>query len=309
MKTVEKKDGKDLGFGDAFSAQRRQRLVNRDGTFNVWREPKRISDLFSYAAVLQMRWPIFLMWIAVLFVFINVFFGLGYLLLGPDTLALNGPDPGVNRLWRSLFFSVHTFTTIGYGNVVPVGLRSNVLVVAQSFVGFLMYSLATGLLFARFTRPVAKFRFSSSAVVKTSGQPSFLIRLTNLSRSELIQVEATVVASFFDQTSAHTRCYYPLKLERGNITFMPLTWTLAHFIDGESPFASMSAETFRDTGGELLVQIRAIDQVSSQSVYARVSYASDEIVWNAKYADVYLHDPETGLLRVDLKKFDSVVPL
>ena len=90
---------------------------------------------------------------------------------------------------------------------------------------------------------------------------------------------------------------------------MPLTWTLAHVIDGDSPFASMSAETFRDTGGEVLVQIRAIDQVSSQSVYARVSYASDEIVWKAKYADVYLRDQETGLLRVALEKLESIVPL
>ena len=115
MNTTDKQDGKDLGFGDVFSEQRRQRLVNKDGTFNVWRERKRFIDLFSYAAVLEMRWFVFLMWIALLFVVINVVFGVGYLLLGKQALALNGPDPGVGRVWRSLFFSVHTFTTIGYG--------------------------------------------------------------------------------------------------------------------------------------------------------------------------------------------------
>jgi inward rectifier potassium channel len=293
MNTTDKQDGKDLGFGDVFSEQRRQRLVNKDGTFNV----------------LEMRWFVFLMWIALLFVVINVVFGVGYLLLGKQALALNGPDPGVGRVWRSLFFSVHTFTTIGYGNVIPVGFPSNILVVAQSFVGFLMYSLATGLLFARFTRPIAKFRFSSIAVVRTDSKPALLMRLTNLSRSELIQVEATVVASFFDQSSAHTRCYYPLQLERAKISFMPLSWTIAHFIDVSSPFTDMTEETFRNAGGEILVQIRAVDQVSSQPIHARVSYAAEDLAWNARYAEVYLHDPQSGLLKVDLKKFDSVVPL
>jgi inward rectifier potassium channel len=144
MSRPDKQDGRDLGFGEEFSDQRRLRLVNKDGTFNVWCERKRLIDFFSYAAVLQMRWPIFLLWIGVLFIAINAVFGFSYLLLGPSALALRGPNPAVSRMWRAIFFSVHTFTTIGYGNIVPVGMGSNALVVAQSFVGFLMYSLATG---------------------------------------------------------------------------------------------------------------------------------------------------------------------
>jgi inward rectifier potassium channel len=309
MSTPSKQDGKDLGFGEAFSEQRRQRLVNRDGTFNVWRRRKRAGDFISYAAVLQMRWPVFLLWIASLFVVLNTAFGVGFLLIGQQALAPNGPDPAVGPVWRALFFSVHTFTTIGYGNVVPVGFLANALVVAESFIGFLMYSLATGLLFARFTRPVAKIRFSTTGVIKTGAKPALLIRLTNLGRSELIRIEATVIVSFFDQASAHTRCYYTLELERSNISFMPLSWTLAHFIDKSSPFANMTEEAYRDAGGEILVQITAIDQVSSQSIHARASYAAEELIWNARYAEVYLRDGQTGLLKIDLREFDSVIPM
>jgi inward rectifier potassium channel len=90
---------------------------------------------------------------------------------------------------------------------------------------------------------------------------------------------------------------------------MPLSWTIAHFINVDSPFHKLTEEAFRSGGGEILVQIRAIDQVSSQAIRARASYAAEDIAWNSRYAGVYLHDSQTGLLKVDLKKFDSVVPL
>jgi hypothetical protein len=48
---------------------------------------------------------------------------------GPQALqgALNG-----GRFLRAFFFSVETFSMIGYGNIVPVGVLPNFLVVAES---------------------------------------------------------------------------------------------------------------------------------------------------------------------------------
>ena len=55
-----------------------------------------------------------------------------------------------------------------------------------------------------------------------------------------------------------------------------------------------------------MLQIRGIDQNSSQAIYARVSYTSNEIAWNARYADQYTREPETGVLGIDAERFDAV---
>ncbi len=208
------RSGQDLGIGDILSGQKRQRLINRNGSFNVLRNRKSVRDDFSYATFLRVSWPVFLACVVLLFVVVNLLFGLGYLWCGHESLALNGPDPQVSHFWRACFFSVHTFATIGYGNVVPVGLPANFLVVVESFFGLFGYSMVTGLLFARFAKPIARIRFSRNGVLRTGDDPALLIRMTNSSRSELIELNATVFASYFDPKNPIIRKYLSLPLER-----------------------------------------------------------------------------------------------
>jgi inward rectifier potassium channel len=301
--------GQDLGIGDVLSEQKRLRLLNRDGTFNVQRNRKSYRDDFSYATFLQMSWPHFLLSVVVSFFAVNLAFATAYMLCGPTALGLNGPDPQVGHFWQAYFFSVHTFATIGYGNIVPVGLKSNLVVTVESFFGLFGYSLVTGLLFARFAKPIARIRFSHKAAVRTGAKPALLIRLTNVSRSELIQLEATMVAAFFDPENETIRRYFPLKLERSKVSFLPLGWTLVHFITPDSPFHDLTDEKFRQMNGEVIVQVSGSDQASSQVVYARTSYTADEMDWNARYVDMYRHDKSNGLLSIDMEKFDSTQPL
>ncbi len=301
--------GQDLGIGDLLSEQKRQRLLNRDGTFNVLSNRKSYRDEFSYATFLTMSWTHFLISVVVSFFLINFIFASGYVLCGAGALQLNGPDPEVGHFWRAYFFSVHTFATIGYGNIVPVGLRSNLLVTVESFFGLFGYSLVTGLLFARFARPIARIRFSRKAAMRTNEKPALLIRLTNIGRSELIELEATMVATFFDSSSEGIRKYFPLPLERSRVSFLPLAWTLVHFIDQASPFYGRTKAEFRQMNGEIIVQVSGTDQASSQVVYSRISYNSDDIEWHAKYTDMYRIDKGSGLLGIDLDRFDCTKPL
>lgn len=125
--------GRDFGFGEALSKEKQQRLINRDGSFNVQRSRRRLRDYFSYASILQASWPVFLATVVLSFLIANIFFGRSYFALGPTSLALEGVSPDVPRMWTALFFSVHTFTTIGYGNVVPIGMCADLLVVVESF--------------------------------------------------------------------------------------------------------------------------------------------------------------------------------
>ena len=66
---------------------------------------------------------------------------------------------------RAFFFSVETFGTIGYGHVAPSGIAVNTLITCESLVGLLSLALATGLVFARFSRPTAEILYSKHAVI------------------------------------------------------------------------------------------------------------------------------------------------
>ncbi|MGI4830416.1 MAG: ion channel [Janthinobacterium lividum] len=297
----------DFGFGVAIATQSGTRLVNHDGSFNVLRNRKTLLDHLSYATLLNLRWPAFFGLVMLAFVALNLLFGVGYLLCGSGALRTAGPDAGVGRFWQAFFFSVHTFSTIGYGNIVPVGLTANLLVVLEAVTGLLSAALITGLVFARFSKPNVRIRFSARGVLRLGDKPAVLVRLRNLTRSEVLDLEATLMAWFIDPADHKTRHFHLLATERAKITFLPLSWTVAHFITPESPFYGLTKQQFLDTCGEVLLQVRGIDQNSSQAIYARVSYTAAEIAWNARYADHYVHDSDAGTLGIDSELFDTVI--
>lgn len=298
----------DLGFGTVMAGQRGERLINRDGSFNVQRNRKTLLDHLSYGTLLNISWPAFFCLVITIFAAANVLFGAGYLLCGRGALVTAGPSLEVGRLSQAFFFSVHTFATIGYGNVVPVGLAANTLVAVQAVAALLNAALVTGLVFARFSKPNIRIEFSERGVVRLNNKPAVLMRLRNLTRNEVLEVEATMIAWFRDPGDHKARRFHVLPIERSRITFLPLSWTVAHFITPESPFHGMTERSFRETFGELMLQIRGIDQNSSQPIYARVSYTAEEFVWGARYADQYIQDPKTGTLGIDPERFHAAVP-
>ena len=60
----------------------------------------------------------------------------------------------------AFFFSVQTMGTIGYGAMFPESTAANVLVVAESITSLTLTALATGLVFAKFSRSTARFMFT-----------------------------------------------------------------------------------------------------------------------------------------------------
>lgn len=302
------KAAEDLGFGAVMAGQRVKRLINRDGSFNVQRNRRTLHEHLTYATLLNMRWPAFFSVVLGVFVATNLLFAGAYLLCGPNALARSGPPLEVGRFWQAFFFSVHTFSTIGYGNVVPVGFAANFLVAVQAVAALLNAALVTGLVFARFSKPNVRIEFSERGVVRLKNEPAVLVRLRNLTRTEVVEVEATLIAWFREPGDERARQFHLLPIERNKITFLPLSWTVAHFITPESPFFGLTEQRFVETFGEMMLQIRGLDQNSSQPIYARVSYTVEEFVWGARWADQYTHDEETGTLGIDRDRFHTAIP-
>ena len=136
VQTREERD-RDLGFGSLVSQQRHIRLLNRDGSFNVRRKQSLLDSLGSYHALLTMSWPAFIALVASAYAFVNVAFAVMYLCLGSDALETASPPELSPRFLKAFFFSIDAFSTIGYGNIVPVGRAANAVVGIEAFCGLL----------------------------------------------------------------------------------------------------------------------------------------------------------------------------
>lgn len=299
-------DRNDLGFGSVVARQSRERLLNRDGSFNVRREGLGFFQSLSlYHWLLELTWPRFLLVLSGLFLAVNLLFAGGYYLCGQSALEGLRPELEGGRLLSDFFFSVQTFATIGYGRISPSGLAANVLVVLEAVSGVLLVALGTGISFARFARPRARILFSERAVVAPfRGGTAFMFRLANARKSELTDLRARVLLA--RRKPDGNREFLPLELERDNVLFFPLGWTVVHPIDAKSPLSGLGPDDLAACGAEFLVLLSGTDEGFSQVVHARSSYEASEVVFGARFASLYNPPDEDGSISVDVGRLSEI---
>jgi inward rectifier potassium channel len=296
----------DLGFGRVVSEQRQLRLLNRDGSFNVQRRGRGLHAFLAYSNLVSTTWTRFFIFVAVVYLTLNGCFALFYDAVGPDGLV-NTLNTGINSPFlKAFFFSIHTSATIGYGSVVPVGIGTNVLVALESVVSLLGLAVVTGLVFARFSRPVADILFSQSAVMSWIGNNrAFEFRIINRQNNQIIDLHVRLLVSRFEPNASGimVRRYYPLSLERESVVFFPLSWTIVHIIDKDSPLYGVTEDQLCASGAEFLILLTGMDETFSQVVNARSSYRANEIIWDAKFTDIFIYDPEGRMAGIDMNRF------
>jgi inward rectifier potassium channel len=284
-------ESSDLGLGSRVAQQSRVRFLNRDGTFNAARLGLSFGEFQNrYHLLLTISWTKFVTFLVLCYFLANTLFAFLYVLCGPG--ALHGAT-GVTlseRFTEAFFFSVQTLATIGYGVMSPSGLAANILVTVEALTGLLGFALATGILFARFSRPGAKIIFSRNAIIAPyRGITAFEFRIANSRSSELIDVQATVVLSRTEfQDGISTRRFHPLSLERSGVMFFPLHWVVVHPIDRTSPLFGVTKEAFEASDPEFLVLLTGVDETFSQTVHTRSSYKHHEIIWGATFSDMFI---------------------
>ena len=298
---------RDLGFGSIVGGARQKRLINRDGTFTSRRVGfSPFSYLNGYHALLTMTWPRFLGYVTAAYATMNGLFAAAYLFCGEGALGGTAMRLMGGRFLRAFFFSVDTFATIGYGNVFPIGAAANTLVAIESLVGLLFVALLTGLVFARFARPTAALMFSDIAVVAPyQGRSAFMFRVANARSNQLMELEAKILYSRLEGPGRH---YDQLKLERTKVVFFPLSWTIVHPIDESSPLWGMEHADLVRHDAEFDILMSGIDETFSQTVHARSSYKPQEIVFGAKFSNVYNPVGRRGTISIDVSRLSDVEP-
>jgi inward rectifier potassium channel len=286
-----------------------KRVINKDGQFNVRRTGQSWRDWHPYLFMISTAWPVFLLLVVVAFLGINVIFALGYCAVGIEYLKNAEAPTAAASFLNAFFFSAHTLSTVGYGNIWPVGAAANLVAVLESLVGVLGFAIATGLLFGRFSRPSARFGFSKSSLVAPyMGGTSLQFRVVNRRRNNIIDLEARVLLMLVELCDGKPqRRYMALTLERPSVLFFPLTWTVVHPITEESPLLGKTAQDLERLQAEVLIMLKGHDESFGQSVHARYSYRYDEIVWGARFATAFEVE-DNGDLRIEVDKVSLTAP-
>jgi len=300
---------RDLGFGEKVARESRERLLNRDGSFNVERTGLKLTSLLNpYHFLLTMTWKMFIGQTLLVYFLSNVLFGLLYASFGASALVDTSSTPMENIFLRGFFFSVQTFATIGYGTIHPVGIFPNLIVTIESYYSMIMTALVTGIVFARFARPTARILFSKTAVIAPyQDKTGFMMRLVNARNNQLIEVEARIMFSrLVEENGRIVRRFDMLELEREKVVFLPLAWTIVHPIDKNSPLFAMTKEDFEKSNAEFAILISAMDETYAQIVHTRTSYKPDEIKCDYKFSDIY-NKVETGeKISIDVRKLSKI---
>lgn len=307
-----KEEFKDLGFGTEVARGTRRRLLNRDGSFNVIREGLNpLSSLGLYHWLLRISWARFLAFVTGTYIAINGLFAIAYVLCGPDALQSSSGSFANQPFYRAFFFSVDTFATIGYGNIVPVGVVANTLVTIEALLNIVGVALATGVIFARFSRTSARIIYSRNAIVAPyRGTTALEFRIANARSSQLIDVQVQAILTKIELVNGTTiRKFYELDLERNRVVFFPLSWTVVHPITPTSPMWGLTREDLTKSDAELLVLLIGTDETVSQTVHSRSSYEADEIVWGAKFANMFMRNEAEGIIGMHLNRIHDIEPV
>ena len=271
-----------------------RRIINKDGQFNVHRRGTTWRDFHPYLHLINLSWPRFLCALFMGYLVANCLFAVVYFALPPDQLTGADASTAGGRFLNDFFFSAHTLSTVGYGNIAPRGLAGNVVAAFEALIGVLSFAVATGLLFGRVSRPSAKIGYSENMVVAPyQDGTSLQFRVVNRRANSLMELETKVMLMMVDMASD--------QLEREKVLFLPLTWTVVHPIDRESPLWGKTPEDLERMQVEVLILIKGYDDTFNQTVLSRHSYRHEEIVWGRKFDPAFSVDAE-GDLVLELKK-------
>ena len=306
---ISKDEVTDLGLGNKIF-DKNIRIINRDGSFNIKRTGLPFFESFSiYQWLISMSWLKFCGLIFSGYLIVNLFFATLYFIGGEANFEGIETNNDFDRFLNEFFFSTQTFTTVGYGRINPVGVYSNIISSIESLTGLLSLALATGLLYGRFVRPVAKIIYSDKAVIAPYKDiTGFQFRIANKRADhQMVDTEVDVLLSRIENDSVK---FYNLELEYKKISLFTATWTVNHPIDQNSPLFGQTEEDLKSTDSEFIILIKGFDDTFAQVVHSRSSYKYNEIIWGAKFASVY-GKSEVGRTTIELDKISDIysVPL
>lgn len=252
-----------------------------------------------YFFLMELTWPRLFLLIVLAFIVINIIFGTLYF-QSPSSLSMSD-----KTWWNCFFFSVQTFSTIGYGTISPISFYANILVTIEAALGLISSAMIAGIVFAKFSRPKARILFSKPLLINNyHGKRVLNFRVGNSRANDLVDTNITITALIEERTPEGVllRKMSDLKLDRSRSSFFSLSWTVFHVIDETSPLFGIIEPEPHISIIAFTTLLIGHDGTYSQTIYAKHTYYPEDIMYDRYFVDV-IHQQPDGRMAVDYNKF------
>lgn len=296
----------DTGLSSKFQT-RKQRIIKKDGSFNVNKIGLKRGDSFNlYHFLINISISKFLFLALLFYVIVNLLFTITYVVTGVENIGVTPGGFSLYNFLNAFFFSAQTLTTVGFGIMHPQNITANIIATLEAGTGLMVFAIATGLLYGRFSRPTTNIKFSDSAIITEwkDGLKAFQFRVVNAFNTQMIDAEIQVIASYIvTDNEREVRKFFNLDLEYSKIVFFSSIWTVNHIINDSSPLFEKTYNDLCNNETEFLILLKAYDDTFAQTINTRYSYTFNEVIWGAKFIPVL--SVQNGKTTVEIDKLNS----
>lgn len=295
------------GFGSNASSNG-GRFINPNGSPNIRKTGVPFFDSISwFHKLISMEGWKFISLVFFFYFSINFLFALLYYAIGVEYLNGINAVSELDKFVQAFFFSIQTYTTVGYGHIHPSGFLSSFVAAVEALFGLLSFAIATGLFYGRFSRPEAFIRFSENMLVAPyKDGTALMFRICDYKDTNLIDLEAKITFAYqVEENGLMTNKFVPLKLEIDRVNALTLSWTLVHNITPESPFYGLNEQDYKTNSGEIIVIIKSFEDLYSVNVFKRKSYVFDEVVYGAKFIPMFSKSSDNDKTILEVDKINS----
>ncbi|MGE0430694.1 MAG: potassium channel family protein [Planctomycetota bacterium] len=262
----------------------------------------------TYHHLVSMSWPRYLLLLVVVYSFLVVIFAAAYEATG--TLVHAYRDATSHDFGDSLHFSYVTMTTVGYGDIRPVGV-GRVISAVQALVGVILIGIFSAMAFVRLSRATARVAFSQHMVLGSHvGKPALMFRLTNLRLNKLLEVKVTLYFMWVVQAadSSFQRRWQQLRLLPDTHPVLQFTWmVVAPLDDPDSPLFDKNVTELQALDGLFIAVLSGYDETLSHSSLAHHVWLTSQVV-SGQFTNVLRPDKDGRPMPVSLDMLDQIEP-
>lgn len=242
-----------------------------------------IYHMDYYHNLLKTSWlKLFFIYICI-YLLINILFASLFYVV-PGSISSNAHD-----FKTAFFFSIQTFSTVGYGVVSPQNFYGNIIVVLEILTGVISMAVTTGLIFAKFSKPSAKLLFSKNLLLtKFDGSDVLMFRVANARANQIISANIELHYIYPTTTAEGINIvrFAPLKLIKNYSPLFSLSWSVFHPVDADSPFFGKTKKDLSSLKFEFIVIFNGTDGTFSQEIHDTYSYKMNDILVNHHFIDI-----------------------
>ena len=259
-----------------------------------------------YRWLLGLRWPQFALFVFGVYVGLNLLFAVFYS-LDPNSVAGTTTS---EWFLDCFFFSVQTLATVGYGHMYPQTIYGHIVSTVEIMTGVFLLAVMTGLIFVRFSRPIARVVFSRSIVIgPLNGQPTLMVRVGNENHHSMVEARFRIMYTRDQQLveGGDFRYFHELKLHFDRLTVFPAALTLRHEINQNSPLFGATRESLEAERALFFVSVVGIDPVIATEVQTQKDYSWRDLKFGHRFVEIYTQ--EEGRLTVDYGRLHETEPV